>query len=335
MLDSFGPSRARLNAFVLQAICLVVAINGLSPVVHAFQQPATIPPSVSVAPPLLKNLKERTDELNFDKLLKLSTIECEKFRRSLLVPQDESITKARAIAKACVEFRKLINNRKSESKLKDSYDLSRFSLTEQQLVDAIDGIGDVSDPNGFYGSFEGKWYGLWDGNPVDHHWGGYQDLATPKKFDIENEDGVHLVGYQYAWVGDGYGVNHIATSVDGSKKFLLGYVVHVRDEDPLKEFARRPHVGVIDGPDRLIWITKAGVYLEETIRGSSRDEDRYYITGFRYSYEKPKTDKSASNQKQLGDFVAGQAFQVVYSRSESGREPWQGFEIKMRFGTNK
>lgn len=153
---------------------------------------------------------------------------------------------------------------------------------------------------------------------MDHHWGPYTPVDPIGKFRNSEGAEVCLNGYQYAWVGDGYGLNHVASSTDGTKKYLLGYVIHLKDEKLEQEVVRRPHVGVIDGTDRLIWLTKSEVFFEEMIRGRGDVPDRYYIRGFRYSIDEVKRELSAS-----------EAFQVVYSRKADKREPWRGFKIKL------
>jgi hypothetical protein len=267
-------------------------------------------------PPLLEQLKQRTDKLSFQNLISVSTIEAERFRQSLLTRASGHHTPAQSIASACVAFRKLNLAKDNGS----PHDLSRFQLGEQEIVAAIRGERPVPDATTFYGSFEGKWYGIWDQTKVDHHWGPYQALRQPQRFDIQRAQPVQLLGYQYAWVGDGYGLNHLVSSADRTRTFLLGYVVHLRDRDPSDERVRRPHVGVVDGPDRLLWITQREVFFEELLRGQDSSADRYLITGFRYGWEGE-------------DLVARQAFRAVYARSADQRQPWEGIQIELRVKT--
>lgn len=266
--------------------------------------------------PKLLELKHRTDELGFANLVRRSMSESEAFRRSLIQHEKQPVP-GRTIGKACDDFRKLINAQTASLTGQAEYDLSRFQLNQQQIYDAIRGKRDLPVPEQFYGSFEGKWFGIWDQQEVDHHWGGYQAVEPKQTIEIAGQDAVTLLGYQYAWVGDGYGLNHVASSADGRRKFLLGYVVHIRDRDLDQEVVRRPHVGVIDGPGRLIWITSGEVFFEEMIPGKSRQEDRYFITGFRYSMD-------------ASTITATKAFQAVYARNSDQRKPWRGFEINLQ-----
>lgn len=265
------------------------------------------------SPPLWKELNLRNDELRFDAFLKRSTVEAESFRRSLVKGGDA--TRAGLIAQAAVAFRKQMLAKAQRDD--DSYDLSRFQLTEAEIVSSIEGSRDMDGAEATYQAFTGKWFGIWDRNHVDHHWAKFRRLKKPLVFKTDGDPPVSLLGYQYAWVGDGYGINHLAASEDGNQKYLLGYVVHVRDLDPEKEVVRRPHVGVVDGTNRLIWIAKSELFFEEMVPGKKPQDDRYVITGFRYS---------VNNE---GSLLAKDAFQVVYSRDRNRREPWKGFKIEL------
>jgi len=294
---------------------MVIAFSSLS--VRAQDGDRSTPNQQS--PPLLNELESRTDELGFASLVRRSTTEAEEFRRSLLA-HDLEANGAHTIARACTTFRKLINKNVENSSDPEAYDLTRFQLDQQGIYDAIVGKHEMQKAGEIYGSFQGKWFGIWDQKRVDHHWDEYTTLKPAQSFEISGSEPVKLLGYQYAWVGDGYGLNHFASSPDGSRKFLLGYVVHIRDRDLKQEVARRPHLGVIDGPDRLIWITKSEIFFEEMIRGETKALDQYYITGFRYSII----------QREL---VAKNAFQSVYSRNPDKRKPWRGFDVDMRIET--
>ena len=299
-------------------------------------QPATKPQQTktdsdkqsSQSPPLWEELNSRKDKLGFENLVSTSTVEAEKFRQSLLAKKN-GFCKAQLIARACQQFAKLklapkkLTDANQKAEPKEQYSLGRFELTPEQIVDAIAGKRTIPNPSQFYGSFKGKWYGIWDGNEVDHHWGPYVVQDPAKVFQLNKNQSVKLVGYQYAWVGDGYGLNHVASSADGTKNFLLGYVIHLKDKDIQQEVIRRPHVGVVDGTDRLVWITRSEVFFEEMIRGKGQTSDRYYITGFRYSIDEAKNTPNAT-------LSATDSFQVVYSRDANQRQPWRGFKIDLK-----
>ncbi len=234
-------------------------------------------------PTMLKELQGRKDNLSFENLVSRSTIEAEEFRRSL-IQEDAEPNRATLISKACISFRDAINHRAVKQRANQqtasaSYDLSRFQLDQQGIYKSIEGTREISKPSQFYGAFEGKWFGIWDRNNVDHHWGEFIFLNPVRSFGMTNGEPVRLLGYQYAWVGDGYGLNQLASSPDGSKTFLLGYIVHVRDGDINQEVIRRPHVGVIDGANRLIWITKSEIFFEEMMPGNTRRAGSVFYHG--------------------------------------------------------
>ncbi len=265
-------------------------------------------------PPVLEALERRTDELSFDNFLKRSTVEAERFRRDLLrIPDGRKTSKAATIAKASDDFRLAVESQVKEA-TSGRYSLGRFALAPEQIVGAIAGARPLPDPKQFYGSFEGKWYGVWDKRKVDHHWGSYVPGAPVRDYTVDGKS-VRLDGYQYAWVGDGYGLNHVCSSADGKQKYLLGYVVHIRDQNVEQEVVRRPHVGVIDGTDRLIWITKGEVFFEEAIRTGDPSTHRYYITGFNYAWK----DDAVTTIRD--------GFMAVYSRDPSRREPWRRLSV--------
>lgn len=336
--------------FSILAIVLLIAFVALGDVVTMWRIQKA---KDREAAPLWDQLNSRSDDLGFDSFLRTSTIEAETFRQSLLAKNEGQPSDAELIGQACLRFREIVNsgssNESGDSGGGPTFNLSHFELKPDQFVDAIKGTRSIPDPQTFYGSFAGKWYGLWEENEVDHHWGDYVKLEQPLSFVADDSstgddakgsggakvdeapddrDSVNLIGYQYAWVGDGYGLNHVAQSVDGKENFLLGYVIHVKDKDLEKEVIRRPHVGVIDGTDRLIWITKGEVFFEESI--SDSNGSRYFITGFRYEI------KSDENGKRL---LANDGFQAVYSRAEfplprRDRMPWRGFEVSIDVGEN-
>lgn len=279
---------------------------------------------LSDVPPLLDELKHRKDDLSFDSFVTTSTTEALGFRNRILKSNGSEQSEAQLIAAASVAFRERINQGELGLAPELKHDLKNFKLSASQTVAAIEGTRSLPDPAKFYGSFGGKWHGLWEQNEVDHHWSEYVALDQPLSFETPDTENVDLIGYQYAWVGDGYALNHAARSADGSRIFLLGYVVHIRDRDLEQEVIRRPHVGVVDGPNRLIWITKSEVFFEESFPADESKNESYCITGFRY-----RIDRNAPNSSTL---IAKEAFQTIYARDENGRTPWRGFEFALRIG---
>ncbi len=281
-------------------------------------------------PPLYVDLLKRSDDLGLEQLIARSTKAAAAFRETLVV-NDQAL--ARLIANASIQFRAQFNREiqasTDESSNTKRYDLLRFQLTSDEMVAAIVGYRSLEKPAELYGAFAGKWYGLWEQLEVNHHWGKYVELPKPKLFSGEGVSDVQLLGYQYAWVGDGYGINHVVSTTLSKETFLLGYVIHLADQDLEKETARRPHVGVIDGPKRLIWITKGEVFFEELIQGTDNQPDRYVITGFRYRLHSDANQNPETAEQEVTLF-GNEAFQAVYSRSPAQRLPWQGFKIDLQ-----
>ncbi len=251
-------------------------------------------------------------EGRFDAFLERATRESEVFRRRIVASRPNSSSGADHIARAIVAFRD-----RAGAHLDRRLDVDSFRQDAALLVERMRGRGRI-DGEEVYGDFEGLWYGLWDGNRVDHNWSDVVELDPPLEVAIEGGPPVRVRSWQYAWVGDGYGLNLVAT-VDGENDFLLGYVVHVEDGDLDRERMRRPHVGIPAGPGRLIWLTAGEVFLEESFTDAT-GQDAYAITGFFY------------DSGDDGRVTARRAFQAVYSRDAQRRVPWFGFEVEVDSG---
>ena len=264
-------------------------------------------------PPLLRQLQRRSG--GFDLFVERATRDAEIFRRTLLVSDHANVTPARRLGEAMVEFQK-----QSEPHLAGRRSTARFALDASEIERAIIGTKEPLSAVTAYGPFAGKWYGLWDGNEVDHHWSDVTALDPPKAIRVPvRQPHVYANAHQYAWIGDGYGLNLVAEADlgGGRRRFLLGYVVHVKDKDPDQVTARRPHVGVLTAPGQLIWITAKEVFLEESFTAED-GTDAYAITGFHY-------ELGAG-----GSVRAQRAFQAVYSRQGESRLPFHQFTVDIR-----
>ncbi len=255
--------------------------------------------------------------------------QAETFRRSLFVPNGAGPNRARVTAQAIVEFQ-----RASEAKLRGHVSLERFKLDEYDLVERmkpsrfeIDGIEAFSD-------FEGRWYGLWDTMPVDHHWRPVEFFEPPRP--IPGKEKLSLRSLQYAWIGDGFGWNAAVSTQQNVKAgeqdggageqddgageqvgeagdVILGIVYHVENKDPTKVVRTRPHLGIQLDPGQLIWITAGEIFLEEKLGSVRYGDERYAITGFKYTIQESKLKPK------------GQAFQAVYTRKPEPRQPFFPF----------
>ena len=245
---------------------------------------------------------------DFEAFLRRSTLESELFRRSLFEASDGGAPRAELLARAVVRFRD-----SAASHLVGRRSTSAFTQGERELVDWMAGRRGRLSGRQVYGGFRGRWYGLWESMQVDHHWGPFVSYDEPRRYALEGGD-VYLRGYQFAWVGDGYGLNHVATVDPGENggDYLLGYVVHVKDGDLGRETARRPHVGIPAGEGKIIWLTAGEAFLEESFR-TEEGEEAYAITGFFYRLEN-------------GILRTIRGFQAIYSRAPQRRLPWHGWD---------
>ena len=273
----------------------------------------------------LAELASRAPGEDFDAFLERAARESEQFRLSLLAPTGFDARQADVIDLGASVFR-----RQAPRHLEGRRGLGEFPLLVQGMTpeelenqpahhglvrQAIAGSRDPIDAHTVYGPFAGKWYGLWDGRPVDHHWSDVVPLDSPRKVRVGPfGPWVWILSWQYAWIGDGYGLNLLAA--DGpnadARQFLLGYVIHVRDGDIDRETARRPHVGVPVGEGKIIWITAKEMFFEEafTSEGGGR---AYAITGFHYRTQGPRIFDEGS-------------FQAIYSRDSEKRRSFYEFQ---------
>ena len=263
-------------------------------------------------PPGVAHLRQGPVGHDFDAFVEEATVESETFRRQLLAGGDPDLVSADLLAKAILKFRE-----QAPFHLDGHKDIDSFELSKETIVKAIGGTERISSDRA-YGGFKGKWYGLWDRMSVDHHWGRIVEPDKPQRVEIAGDEPVWIRSCQYCWVGDGYGLNMIATADPNSQSgdFLLGYVVHVEDGDLEKPTKRRPHVGLFVGKSKLIWITAAEVFLEE-IYAISPGVDAYAITGFFY--------KVADNT-----LWTTQCFQAVYTRQPDNRPEWFSLPLELQ-----
>lgn len=266
----------------------------------------------SQLPPGLAYLNQAPAGQNFEALLKESTVQSENFRRRLLAGDDPNFINVNLIAEAIVRFRQ-----QAPHYLTGHKDIESFNLTRKMIIAAVAGKEPISSLQA-YGGFKGKWYGLWDKIKVDHHWGEIVKQNKPIRVQINGDKSVWIRSYQYCWVGDGYGLNMIATEHQDSRfgDFLLGYVIHVENGNIKKPTKRRPHVGLFVCNGKLIWITAGEVFLEESYEVSPGVE-AYAITGFFYKF---KDSMLRTNQ----------CFQAIYTREPNNRPQWYSFPLELQ-----
>ena len=124
--------------------------------------------------------------------------------------------------------------------------------------------------------------------PVNHDWRPSVIYEPGRQFAPGQ---LQLTATQYAWIGNGFGWNYLA-SIDPANRrsVVLGQVYYLSAEDYGKIEARKPHVGYADIPDeaasairRLVWITDQEIFLEEVFPQPDDSETYYVITGIYHS----------------------------------------------------
>jgi len=204
-----------------------------------------------------------------------------KLRESLLTDSG-SESRAKAIQKLSGSFAAVYNEPKRNNLPPGLPALFDFSSIDFEA--SIRGTESCPNVTETFGPFTGKWYGRWAEMEVDHHW---SRVVKPNEHSFTAGFPDFQVGWQYAWIGDGYGVNHcLGFEEQGrTKRFILGYTEHLEGGDFEKIVARRPHVGIYAGPGKLIWITAREVFFEETHSNDDGKLDSYSIIGFNYVQE--------------------------------------------------
>ncbi|MBA7646148.1 hypothetical protein ES703_53910 [subsurface metagenome] len=263
-------------------------------------------------PPGLAYLKQAPTGHDFDAFLEESTIQSELFRRRLLAGSDPNFVSADLIAEAILKFQQ-----QAPYYLKRHKGIESFNLSKKMIIEAVTGKKHISSSRA-YDRFQGRWYGLWDKMMVDHHWSEIVELDKPLYVQINGDKPVWIRSYQYCWVGDGYGLNMIATLNPDSKTgdFLLGYVIHVENGNITRPTKRRPHAGLFVDDGKLIWITAGEVFLEESYEVSPGVEG-YAITGFFYKVRD-------------GILQTTKCFQAYYTREPDNRPKWFSFPLELQ-----
>ena len=254
--------------------------------------------------------------------------------RDLCLANEALGTRAKAIEKLSLEFASQYSDLlKGDFKAPPIFDFSSLDFESE-----IRGSETCPEAAETFGPFEGKWFGRWAEFDVDHHW---SRVVGPDQHSFAKEFPDLQIGWQFAWIGDGYGVNHcLSFEQQGrTKRFILGYTEHLQDGDFTKIVARRPHVGIHAGSGKLIWITAREVFFEETHSNDDGDLESYSIIGFNYGEVTPKApaDDStklglqvktdASNKLMLKD-----GFVARYSRDRNRRESFRAFPLKATAG---
>ena len=199
--------------------------------------------------------------------------------------------------------------------------IDHFAPEAGAFLDAIIGKADTSTAAESFNAFKGYWYGEWDGNEVNHQWSRVETYQPADQ--LVYQDGViYIHALQYAWVGDGFGWNIIASrDNDPSETYVLGAVYHVIDQDTSQIRFFIPLVGIAGAPTRLIWLTPSHVFLEEAFLQA--EAPHYRITGFGYDMN----DGTLTAQEE--------AFRSHYTRDPNHRPPFKQLPVSLEIQRNE
>ncbi|MCS1407737.1 MAG: hypothetical protein M2R45_00897 [Verrucomicrobia subdivision 3 bacterium] len=120
--------------------------------------------------------------------------------------------------------------------------LKRFKIKEKFLVQVVEGSARKKPFIEAFDAFGGRWYGKRDEMELDYHW--HPTILFASRSRVDGFHDVFVIAGQFAWVGDGFGWNVIAsTGAEAENAFVLGTVYHVEGGDPARVRLHRPYVG--------------------------------------------------------------------------------------------
>ena len=256
--------------------------------------------------------KWRTNRALYENGLK----ECEAFRQGLLRAIGSTrMTQAELVGQAIQRFPGMCR-----TALLGRPNLDEFHVPADAFLRQVRGRTSLDGERAF-GRFTGRWYGLWDQMRVDHHWWPVEQYEPPKTV---GRDLPRIVASQYSWIGDGFCWNYIVQPRrDPSCHVILGMAYHLDPSNAKEIRLRRPHVGYLAGPGKLIWVTAKEIFLEQAMSPKEGNGMVYTITGFKYEIREAQLRSRED------------AFQAVYTRQKDRRPPWFRFPIDLQVGEEK
>lgn len=210
-------------------------------------------------------------------------LESEKLRQRLLATSDAGDSVAKRYCQALSEFQAA-----SRTSLENRVPITAFAMTPERLEQQLRGQ-DKLDAAAFQ-AFDGRWFGRWGDSEVNHDWRPTRTFAPPRQYpDVPTP----LLGLQYAWISNGFGWNYLvklpvdqtvdqgadarpSTTAPGA--VILGMVYYFHPPDFVTIQGEKPHVGFLDSPTRLVWLTDREIFLEEAFPASDPRDSTYVIT---------------------------------------------------------
>jgi hypothetical protein len=292
---------------------LIVALFLVSILAQDVQNARELPPELNGLPGTAE-LFENIEQLNA--FVDKSAVEAENFRQSFLT-EEEFEPMAVTLARLVQKFRDV----HARQVIKSAGSKPTFQVSNLDFVNGFRGVVNPIDGDEVYRAFAGKWHGYWREEIVRHHWSelikSKDGISYQANAKLESPQ-FSVSSYQYAWIGDGYGLNLVASENNSNetRHYLLGYVEHLKGGDFSQVTARRPHVGIFINKGKLIWVTAKEVFFEESF------SDSYSIIGFNYSTIS-------------GELVANEGFQTLYQRGSPGASPrelpkFRSFKVSIR-----
>lgn len=156
-----------------------------------------------------------------------------------------------------------------------------------------------------FDAFVGEWFGMWKTDFVNHLWLPSHHLGPD---GIQLAPQLILQAVQSVFTGDGIAWNFMVQAQ--GQTYLLGYACHAREDG--KIYLKRPHLGLAQQDQSVIWITKDHIYSEfvchdPTCRGLPR---HYVISGLYFG--RKKTYKMEIKE----------VFQAIYTDDPTQRPRW-------------
>jgi len=210
-------------------------------------------------------------------------LESDKLRQRLLATSDAGDSFAKRYCLALTDFQAA-----SQKALESRVPISAFAMTPERLEQQLRGQDEL-DASAFQ-AFDGRWFGRWGDSEVNHDWRPTRTFEPPWQFP---EVPTPLLGLQYAWISNGFGWNYLARlpidqtvdrdadtrpATEAPGAVILGMVYYFHPPDFDKIQGEKPHVGFLDSPTRLIWLTDREIFLEEAFPAADPRDSTYVIT---------------------------------------------------------
>ncbi|XZE53715.1 hypothetical protein SH139x_005481 [Planctomycetaceae bacterium SH139] len=203
----------------------------------------------------------------------------------------------------------------TEDDLSARRSIANFQVSSRRLLNQLLGYEAVTSDS--FTAFDGRWFGRWGNDAVNHDWQPSEHFSPPRTFAPAKSS---VLALQYAWISNGFGWNYLvspAANADreatGEQPYILGMVYYFAGQDFQNIRGEKPHVGFADGPTRLVWITEREVFLEEVFPQADPAKTTYAITAI---YHDLLSDTPT---------VTGRATQAIYTRDPSNRPAFYEF----------